>query len=162
MQNKQNPGSNSGQNSVPRPVLKKKSRRFFLTSFLFAVVIIGATWWILSLVSSRLAWKAVFLDSNQVYFGRFTNIPFTSSIKLHDVHYLKPVTTNTGDSNTANTSGTSSPEPAPAQGDLSVLSVINDVHGPEDVMVINKDHILYYQKLRPNSTLFRGLSEALK
>lgn len=73
-------GSQSGAQSQNRQsqilrVPKKRSRRFFLTSFLFAILIIGGTWWILSCVSSRLAWKAVFLDSNQVYFGRFIDIP---------------------------------------------------------------------------------------
>lgn len=141
--------NNQGQQrpiSQIRPV-KRRSRRFFLTSFLFAIFIIFLTWFILSCISSRLAWKAVFLDSNQVYFGRFLDIPFASKITLHDVHYLKPLIDDVNSTTTA------------AEGDLTVLSIVGDVHGPKDKMTINKDHILYYQELRTDSTLYLGLNQ---
>lgn len=148
--NSQQPRTNSNTRSQP---IKKRSKRFFLTSFLFAVFIIGLTWWILSTVSSRLTWKAVFLDSNQVYFGRFNYVPFLSTVTLHDVHYLRPLTD--ADIQT----GTSTEK---IEGDLSVLSILGDVHSPKDSMIINKNHILYYQEIRPDSVLFRGLSESIR
>jgi hypothetical protein len=124
-----------------------------LSSFIFAILIIGLTWFVLSTVSSRLTWKAVFLDSNQVYFGRFSYVPFLSTITLHDVHYLRPF------SDTDIQTGTTTEK---VEGDLSVLSILGDVHSPKDSMVISKDHILYYQEIRPDSVLFRGLSESIR
>ncbi len=149
-QNSQSQAASQNRQGQISRIPRKRSRRFFLTSFLFAILIIGGTWWILSCVSSRLTWKAVFLDSNQVYFGRFIDIPFSSNITIHDVHYIKK------DSDDANSTST---EEKP---DISVLSVFGDLHSPEDTMKINKSHILYYQKIRPESVLFRGLSESVK
>ncbi len=199
----------------PRPTAshypRKKSRRFFLSSFIFAVVIIVGTWWILSVVSSRLAWKAVFLDTNQIYFARFVDIPFASTITLHDVHYMKTGTSNTGSAggstsssnssnaaaaaaaaetkaviaaiassgtSTASTTGSSTPvtiitspprqttaqttSKLVPQPSLTVVPITNDLHGPKSIMVVRKSHVLYYQELREDSVLHKGLEDSLK
>lgn len=106
----------------------------------------AVVWIILSLVSSRLAWRAVFLESGQVYFGRFTYVPFSSTVTLHDAHYLKP------GSDQADASGVPN---------LTILPVSGDVHGPVSTMTITKSHILYYQGLRKGTVLYKGLEAGL-
>lgn len=127
---------------------KRKSRRFFTSSVIFALLIIFATWWLLSVVSSRLAWKVIFLDSNQVYFGRFIDIPFVSSITLHDVHYVETSVRTPEIGQTID-----------VKPDITVLPISNSPHSPKDSMVVRKDHIRYYQSLRPDSVLYKGLNE---
>ena len=122
------------------------SRRVFRSAWL-AIIVILLTWFVLSLISSRLAWKAVFLDSNQVYFGRFISIPFASTVTVHDTHYLKP---------------DAEKKEGQAASDLVILPVENDIHGPTSKIYINKDHVLYYQKLKPGTTLYKGLEDSLK
>ena len=113
---------------------------------IFALVIAMILWLMLSWISSGLAWKAVFLDSNQVFFGRFTYVPFSSTITLRDAHYLKP--------------GNDKAEGG-ALPNLTIVSVEEDAHGPVSKMTIRKSHILYYQKLKPGTALHKGLQEQL-
>jgi hypothetical protein len=130
----------------PRLQQKLPKKRRTVKHIVLPLLILVVVWSILSFISSCFAWKAVFLDSNQVYFGRFVYLPFTSTVKLHDVHYLKPgsVTTEAG-----------------ALPDLVVLPVEDDAHGPTSKMTITKSHILYYQKLQPGTTLYTGLKQSL-
>jgi hypothetical protein len=128
--------------SAKKPKLKKK----FASSFGLAIVIIIATWCVLSVVSSRLAWKAVVLENGQIFFGRFSYVPFRSTVALHNAHYMK-----------------SGPSAASSTvSDFTVLPVTGDVHGPTDTMIIRKDHIQYYQVIRSDTTLYKGLSESVK
>ncbi len=109
------------------------------------IIVIVIVWFALSFVSNRLAWKAVFLDSNQVYFGRFSYIPFRSTITLRDAHFLKSDTTAPG-----------ATADAPI---MTIMSVESDAHAPTSDIVIEKSHILYYQELRPGTSMYQGLSE---
>lgn len=111
------------------------------------IVILAIVWFVLSCVSSRLAWKAVFLDSNQVYFGRFSYIPFKSTITLHDAHYLK-----------SDTAAPAAPGTAPT---MTIMSVEADAHAPTSKIVIEKSHMLYYQELRPGTSMYEGLSKEM-
>ncbi len=128
-------------------VIKKHSLRL---TVLYAVALIIILWCILSLFSSWYSWKAVFLSNNQVFFGKFINIPFSSKIVLKKVHYIKSDTPSgiTG---------------AVGEGrDMVIVPLGDMLHGPKDTRVILKEHILYYEQLRPETTLVKGLNESLK
>lgn len=130
-----------------------KSNRFNLKKFLTkkrifsSIVIIVFLWIVLSILSSMSAWKAVFLDDKQVFFGKTINVPFTKFITLRRVHYVD-----------------SQGQPTPVAGSLEKPDIVisplsNMVHGPKDTMKINKSHILYYEELRPDTTLVKGLNK---
>ncbi len=128
-------------------VIRKHSLRI---SVLYAILIIAILWWILSLFSSWYAWKAVFLSNNQVFFGKFLDIPFSSKIVLKKVHYIK------ADAPAQNAVGVSE------GGDIVIVPLRDMLHGPEGTRVILKEHVLYYERLRPDTTLVRGLNEGIK
>ncbi len=102
----------------------------------YAVLILLILWWLITLIAHMNAWKAVFLDNDQVYFGKFINIPFTPNIALKKVYYLKSTATST---------------------DFIVTSIKDDVHQPKDSMKISKSHILYSEELRTDSSLAKAI-----
>lgn len=119
-------------------------RKKILVHIGYAIGAIAIFWALLTFISNSLAWKAVFLDSNQVFFGRFISIPFSSTITLHDAYYLK------------SGNGEDGAETLP---NLMITSVEDDAHAPFSKTTIRKSHILYYQKLRPGTTLYKGLQQ---
>ncbi len=138
------------QSGAIAPQVKIIQNHSFRMSILYAIVIIGMLWWILSLFSSWYAWKAVFLSNGQVFFGKFINIPFSSKIALKKVHYIK--------SNQPTQNGVQVDE-----GEDVIIAPIEDMlHGPEDTRIILKNQIVYYERLRAGTTLVKGLNEAVK
>ncbi len=114
-------------------------------SVVLATVI--ALWFLISFLSNVFTWKAVFLDSNQVFFGKFINVPFVSTITLRKAHFIKPDESGSATSTT------------PKQS--MIISEIGEMpHSPTDTMVISKDHILYYESLRSDSSLVKGLEQS--
>jgi hypothetical protein len=100
--------------------------------FIYIVASLLILWWFMTLVSGMNTWKAVYLDDGNVYFGKFTTIPFSSTIKLRDSHYLKSAGTST---------------------DLIVASKEDDRHQPKGDMAVYRNHILFTESLKRGSTL---------
>ena len=73
-------------------------------------------------------------------------MPFSSTIKVRNAHYLKTNAEKPADGKSAG---------------MEVVSVEDDAHGPDSTIVIMKSHILYYQKLRPGTPLYTGLKKNL-
>jgi ribosomal protein L35AE/L33A len=88
------------------------------------------------------AWKAVFLTSGQVYYGKITRAhgPF---FKLEDVYYIR--VTPTEDKN---------------KPDLSLVKLGNEIHGPQDAIYLNRDHILYIEELKEDGQVVKAIAEA--
>lgn len=77
------------------------------------------------------AYHAVFLDNGQVYFGKLEHLnkEFWS---LTDIYYLRAGTVQQG-------------ETVGPQIDLIKLGL--EIHAPKDEMIINKQHIVFYESL---------------
>ncbi len=125
-----------------RPV--KYLRRFVMV---FALISIFIIWFLLNLISSWLSWKAVFLGNNQVFFGKFIDVPFSDSITLRKAHYIK--------TDSAGVEGVK-------DQDIVIAPIREMIHGPKDFMVIYKENILYYENLRAETALFKGLDQYIK
>lgn len=108
----------------------KNLLKFYWHIMAISIVIL---WVLLSYIASLTAWKAVFLDNSQVYFGRYFHIPFTRFATLRDVYFLRAGAT---------------PEEA-----ATVVPLNNEPHGPKSLMKINVDHIIDIQILRNDSPL---------
>lgn len=85
------------------------------------------------------AYSAVFLDNGQVYFGILerTNKEF---YRLTGVYYLQSGAT-TDSSN------------------ISLVRLGNEAHGPTDEMIINKDHVLFFEEMRPDSKVMQAIAD---
>ncbi|MFA6423667.1 MAG: hypothetical protein WCW17_04465 [Patescibacteria group bacterium] len=84
--------------------------------------------------------QAVFLTNGQVYFG-YIQSKNENYLVLKNIYYLQSqdVILNSD----ANTS----------QKKISIVKLGSELHGPEDVMYINKENILFYEDMRNNSKI---------
>lgn len=85
--------------------------------------------------------QAVFMVGGQVYFGKL-EILDNASMKLSNVFYIQSNTTEAG----------TSEDPQASSKDSSSMQLIKlgeEVHGPEDAMIINRDQVLFYENLKP-------------
>lgn len=115
-------------------LIKKPAIRLVGTIILTILVI----WYVFSSFAQASAWKAIFLDNGQVYFGKGWWLPFSSTMSLTHVHYLRTQPSASGTSSTP---------------DAVIVSLKDDPYGPQALMEVNKTHIQYIEYLRSDSAL---------
>jgi len=81
------------------------------------------------------AYQAVFLTNDQIYFGRLKNVG-PNYLILADVYYVK---VNEG-----------------GAGQLIKLGQI-EPHGPKDEMIINREHVLFWENMKPDSPVVKTI-----
>ena len=96
-------------------------------------------------------YQAVFLNSadGQVYFGKLTSYN-KSYYQLNDIYYVR-VQTVQPDKNTTQT-----------QQNISLAKLGNEIHGPEDVMYINKDDVMFFENLKEDGQVVKAIREYQK
>lgn len=90
-------------------------------------------------------YQAVFLDNNQVYFGKLYKSGSDYPV-LRDIYYLR-VNTALQPQN---------PNTAP---DINLVKLGTELHGPEDEMKINKSHILFIEDLKADSQVMKAITD---
>lgn len=110
-------------------------------------------------------WQAVFLSNGQVYFGHVLDRN-SKFVTLTNVYYLQmkenssastQLNTNTENTNIENTNTTNT-----NKQDISLVKLGNELHGPEDKMILNRDHILFIEDLRANSPIVKTINDLAK
>lgn len=100
-------------------------------------------------------WQAIFLSNGQVYFGKVVD-KTKDSIVLNNIYYLQVVTKplqRTAEGETAAAEG---------QQELTLIKLGNELHGPTDRMVINREHVLLTEALRSDSRVVQAIDQYLK
>ena len=98
-------------------------------------------------------WQAIFLSNGQVYFGK-VKVAGSRSLTLTDIYYLQVVTKplqTTQQGASASSDNT--------QQELTLIKLGNEIHGPTDRMVINRDQILLTEKLKNDSRVVQAISK---
>lgn len=90
-------------------------------------------------------YQAVFLDNGQVYFGKLTD-DNNDYLVLSDIYYLQ---------RTAPLQG----ENSQSGGELSLIKLGNELHGPEDVMYLSKTNVLFFENLKDDSRVATAIRE---
>ena len=90
----------------------------------------------------QFVWQAVFLTNGQVYFGHIKNSNKTEII-LTNVYYLRSA---------------DNPQEENKPSEFSLVKLGKELHGPTDVMRINRDHILFTEYLRNDSKIVQSIS----
>ena len=85
-------------------------------------------------------YQAVFLRNDQIYFGLLKNIS-SDYLLLKDVYYVK-----VGEGST---------------GKLVKLGA-SEAHGPKDEMIINQDQVMFWENLKFDSPVVRGIQGLTK
>src|SRR3989344_1531074 len=121
----------------------------WLIFIIIILVIIGAAWWLKVGLSSSgggtLAddnYKAVFLTNDQVYFGQVSSInkPY---VILKDIFYLQVG---------------QALQPSEPANNVNLIKLGGELHGPQDLMIINRDHILFIEDLKPDSQVVQAIT----
>lgn len=92
-----------------------------------------------SLTSSfNAGFHAVFLDNNQVYFGRMQRISSQRFVTLREVYYLRDV----NDATVLN---------------FDLIKLGSEIHSPEDEMHINVDKVVFWEKLQDDGPIVTAI-----
>ena len=138
---------------------KKSWKRFLLPVGIIAVIILGIVGWFAwnnmqnannAIDSSK--YQAVFFTNGQVYFGKLK--PFNGEyMQLTDIYYLQ---TQTKDA----TSDSKNPQQtATDQNDVQLIKLGDEIHGPEDKMILSKDQVLFYENLKADSKVAQSIEK---
>ncbi|MBI4034361.1 hypothetical protein HY380_00515 [Candidatus Saccharibacteria bacterium] len=93
------------------------------------------------------AYQAVFLTNGQVYFGHLENAS-SQHPSLTDIYYLQ--------SNPNNPQNTSQNQQS-AQNQLTLVKLGNELHGPQDEMVLKADQILFWEDLKDDGKVVQAI-----
>lgn len=91
------------------------------------------------------SWQAVFLSNGQVYFGKLSREKSQYPV-LREVYYLR-----------VNQSPQPIREGEPPPTNLNLVKLGGELHGPEDEMRINREHILFIEDLKADSQLVQAI-----
>lgn len=95
-------------------------------------------------------YQAVFFTNGQVYFGKLAVLS-GGQFKLTNVFYVQ----SQDDTKTEKAEG----EVATNQNNMQLIKMGNEVHGPEDAMIINRDQVLFYENLKADGKVAKTIAE---
>jgi hypothetical protein len=99
-------------------------------------------------------YQAVFFTNGQVYFGKLHTFQ-NGYLRLTDVYYLQ----------TQNATSTTSKNPQQTTSDQSNVQLIklgDEIHGPQDEMIISKDQVLFYENLKSDGRVAQSIAKYKK
>ena len=119
------------------------------------VVAVFGGWMVWSNLSSTgidsSKYQAVFFTNGQVYFGKL-NAFNDGYMKLTNVFYIQAAQQDSG--NPQKTSN--------QQDSLSLIKLGNEIHAPEDDMLIAKDQVLFYENLKSDGKVSQLIDQYLQ
>lgn len=140
---------------------KKTSKRFKLPFILLIVLILGIGGWLLWSSTRNTGpaidatkYQAVFFTNGQVYFGNLKNVN-NDYLKLTNIYYLQTQSEDKADSENPQQSTTD-------QSNVQLIKLGDEIHGPEDAMIISKDQVLFYEDLKPEGKVAQSIEQFKK
>lgn len=101
-------------------------------------------------------YQAVFFTNGQVYFGKLQ--PLNGDyMRLTKVFYLQAKSSGTAGGDSKN------PQEAAAATtqDIQLIKLGDEVHGPQDEMIIAKGQVLFYENLKPEGKVTSSINQYL-
>lgn len=133
------------------PMFLTESRQRWIAMLVVSALILGGlivyTFTALPSVINGNSYQAVFLSNGQVYFGKL--VSSRGSYKLSDVYYLQskqPIQAQGADID--------------QQGDMALIKLGKELHGPEDWMLINREHVVFVEQLKDDSRVVQAIKKA--
>ncbi len=93
-------------------------------------------------------YQAVFLNGGQVYFGKVNGLNNRFMV-LEDIYYLR-VNQQVQPNQSTNTNQNT---------DISLAKLGNELHGPQDRMVINRDQVMFWENLKDDGQVVKAISD---
>lgn len=92
-------------------------------------------------------YQALFLTNGQVYFGKVSKID-SSYVKLTDIYYLQvQQQVQPKDQNSQQ------------QPQVSLAKLGGELHGPEDVMYVSRQQVLFWENLKGDGKVAKAISD---
>ena len=98
-------------------------------------------------------WQAVFLTNGQVYFGKIGSID-NQTVVLTNIYYLQVVDQPLQRSQESGETAPTQPEQR-----LTLIKLGNEIHGPRDEIVINRDHVIIIEDLKDDSRVVQSIND---
>jgi len=149
------PAASNGKK--PKMKLNFSKIVFVVFSVLLAAVLVGSIYLLFgankNAISSQIKtgqYQAVFLNSSdgQVYFGKLSVLN-KDYYKLTDIYYVR-VQQVQPDKNTT------------AQSNISLAKLGSEIHGPEDVMYINRSSVMFWENLKEGGQVVKAIRDYQK
>lgn len=99
-------------------------------------------------------YQAVFFTNGQVYFGKLNKLS-GGYFKLNDIYYLQAKADATPESTSENPQETSTKQ----SSDVELIKLGQEVHGPDDEMIISKDQVLFFENLKKDGTVTQSINK---
>lgn len=101
-------------------------------------------------------YQAVFLTNGQVYFGKLKQVT-KDHADLQDIYYLQ---TQTGEaSEEAEDSSNAADELQNTSSEVKLIKLGNELHGPQDRMLISKQQVLFWENLKNDSKVAEAIKQ---
>ncbi len=149
--------------SSPRAPKEAKSFKRFGLPFIIIVAILAisvAGWFVWSNMQNagtaidKSKYQAVFFTNGQVYFGKLQPVN-GDYLQLTDIYYLQTQAGETTDPNNPQATSTD-------QSNIQLIKLGDEVHGPEDKMIISKDQVLFYENLKTDGKVAQSIDKFKK
>lgn len=112
---------------------------------------------LLSRPSLKADWQAVFLTNGQVYFGKIVKLD-KDFLTIKNIYYLQVVEQPL---QTSQIGQAAEPVQPQTQQRLTLIKLGNEIHGPADQMVINRDQVVLLEDLKNDSRVVQSINEYL-
>lgn len=99
-------------------------------------------------------YQAVFFTNGQVYFGKL-NWLGSGYYRLTDVYYIQASPSPEAAADSEN------PQATTAEGgsDVKLIKLGNEVHGPDDEMIISKEQVLFFENLKKDGKVSESIAQ---
>jgi hypothetical protein len=137
------------------PIIKKKAffkrKPFVIAAILIVLAVASLAGWFCYQNSSAAAidtskYQAVFFTNGQVYFGKL-RMSGDGYMKLTDIFYLQSTSQDP-----------KNPQQTSSSSDVQLIKLGDEIHGPVDEMVINKDQVLFFENLKSDGKVSQSIT----
>lgn len=97
-------------------------------------------------------YQAVFFTNGQVYFGKL-QVANGGYMKLTDIYYLQSQQSDS-EKDSGNPQETST-----GQNNVQLIKLGDEIHGPEDEMIISKDQMLFFENLKTDGKVTQSIQK---
>lgn len=118
---------------------------------LIALVVLGVFMFQKSSVATQIdssKYQAVFFTNGQVYFGKLESLN-SDYFKLSDIFYLQ----------SKETDGTNPQKTDNEAPNIQLTKLGNELHGPTDAMIMNKDQIFFFENLKSDGKVSAAIEK---
>lgn len=100
-------------------------------------------------------YQAVFLSNGQVYFGKI-NSANKSYVELTDIYYIQVVPVLQQGQENQNENKNQNQE---QQNQITLVKLGDEIHGPLDRMMINRDQVVFVEDLKDDSKVSQAIQQ---